>query len=884
MLNRYERGHAHPVGNRPRPPARREQLLPLVSDELRAHEQPGKTLQATALVHEASFALLFVIDLHPRLVARPRIRYSDRRGPIMPTKQPSSTGSAEALLAELRQLDLLDAAQLNEAAAKQPFPDAIALAKHLVRSRLLTLYQANEVLRGRGRNLLLGQYCLLEPLGQGGMGQVFKARHRLMRRIVALKVIRQELLERPEALQRFRRELQMAAQLSHPNIVTAYDAEQIGNRCCLVMEFCEGDSLAQRVHRHGPLPVAEACALMRQAALGLQHAHERGLIHRDIKPENLLCTGQALKILDMGLARLQAVDGEASGMTLTREGVIMGTPDFIAPEQAKDLRLADIRSDLYSLGCTFYFALTGRVPFLGGTLVEKLLRHQAEAPPPLQELRPEVPAEVGALVDRMMSKDPADRFQTPREVAVALEPFATGWTAAGVTDTSAGVSEVPGGTLAGTLGGAPTFQARAGLDRPPSPDAKQGAVRSRTGAASPAAKHGTPLAAGIDAPLRRRRPSWAWWAGGGALALCASACLATILWPDTSIPKSSPPPPTKDPPVSPTGKGKVTTMDQPLAWKWAAAGELSVQPGMVVGLSLSADGTRLAVACGDWKAPHKLGEVQLWDVASQGKIVAVPRVTGLKCVALSADGRFLAWGVFGKKDEAAALMLWEVARDVKHLIALSGHKTSVTSLTFHPTTHNLVSSGTDLRIRVWQTPDGAELAQVPSTGAPATGLSFSDDGALLATITSTRLVGLKDFKARHDHEPPLEGRIMLGSPSAVALNRQGTIVAAAVAAYSDLTPEVRLWNVADGQPFAGVLSHGANVRGLAFTPDGAGLVTAAEDGLARVWDVRTRTIASTLEGHVGPIYALAMSRDGSVLVTGGADRIVRLWRRVDPER
>jgi len=792
----------------------------------------------------------------------------------MPTKQPKSGGSAAALLAQVRQLELLDAAQVDEAAREQQFPDAVAAAKHLVRRGLLTLYQANEILRGRGRELLMGQYCLLEPLGQGGMGQVFKARHRLMRRVVALKVIRKELLARPEAVDRFLREMQMAAQLSHPNIVTAYDAEQIGDRCCLVMEFCEGQSLAQLVRQTGPLPIAQACELIRQAALGLQHAHERGLIHRDIKPENLLCSGATLKILDMGLARLQSVDGEPSGMTLTQQGVIMGTPDFIAPEQAKDLRSADIRSDVYSLGCTFYFLLVGRVPFLGGTLVEKLLRHQAETPPPLEQLRPDVPAGVSAVVARMMAKEPAERFQTPGDVAAALEPFAV---AQVCTDTPVEESQA----LGGTMGAAPTFQVRAaGLERTLAPEGKQRLVRPRT----PASPASLPVAVGVKPPANRRLPSWTWWAGSGVLAV-VMAVFAVILWPPGSSKKGGPMPRPEPPPMNPmppsNGKDSVAAKEEPLAWKWAPAGELPVQSGMVVGLSLSADGKRLAVAAGEWKAPQKTGEVQFWDVAAKGKIVAVPRIAGLKCVALSTDGRFLAWGVVATKDEPALAVLWEVARDIKHATRLGGHKTGVNALAFHPDGHSLVTSGSDLRIRVWQVAGAKELEQIPSAGAPVTGLSFSRDGALLATITSsTRLVGLKHFETRRDRNPPLESRVTLGSPSAVALSASGDIVAAAVGAYSELTPEVKLWNVLNGKPFAGALPHGANVRGLVFTPDGKGLVTVAEDGLARVWNVLTRKTESTLEGHVGAIYAVAMSRDGELLVTGGADKTVRLWRRV----
>ena len=204
------------------------------------------------------------------------------------------------------------------------------------------------------------------------MGQVFKARNWKLGRIVALKLIRKERLDSPDAIRRFQREVRAAAALSHPNIVLAYDADQIGGTHLLVMECIEGASdLAKLVKKNGPLPVAQACEYIRQAALGLQHAFERGLVHRDIKPANLLLTadGKTVKILDMGLARLdqKAGDGEASS-TMTQEGAVMGTPDYIAPEQAMESHTVDIRADLYSLGCTFYYLLTAKVPFPGGTL------------------------------------------------------------------------------------------------------------------------------------------------------------------------------------------------------------------------------------------------------------------------------------------------------------------------------------------------------------------------------------------------------------------------------------------------------------------------------------------------------------------------------------
>jgi serine/threonine protein kinase len=267
------------------------------------------------------------------------------------------------------------------------------------------------------------RYRVLELLGSGGMGRVYKAEHRLMERLVALKVINRNLMDNPAAVERFRREVKTAARLSHANIVTAFDAEQAQDCHFLVMEFVEGQSLDRLVQQYGRLPVAEACDYVRQAALGLQHAWERGMVHRDIKPQNLMRTpdGQ-IKVLDFGLARFFTEGKTGSG--LTQFGMVMGTPDYIAPEQAHDSRAADTRSDIYSLGCTFYFLLVGRVPFPDGSLLQKLMAQVEKVPTRLVQLRADVPAAVVRVVDRMMAKDPARRYQTPAEVARELTVMA----------------------------------------------------------------------------------------------------------------------------------------------------------------------------------------------------------------------------------------------------------------------------------------------------------------------------------------------------------------------------------------------------------------------------------------------------------------------------
>ena len=244
---------------------------------------------------------------------------------------------------------------------------------------------------------------------------------------MALKLIRKERIDNPDAVRRFQREIRAAAQLDHPNIVRALDANEVGGTHLLVMEYVQGTDLAKLVKKDGPLPVDKACDYCRQAAVGLQHACERGLVHRDIKPHNLLLTpAGVVKILDMGLARLdRRADDEASS-TMTQEGAVMGTLDYIAPEQAMDSHDVDVRADLYSLGCTLYFLLTGKVPFPGGEALQKLLKHRLDEPVPVEQLRRDVPPGVAAVVRRLMAKRPEDRYQTPAEAAAALASAAHG--------------------------------------------------------------------------------------------------------------------------------------------------------------------------------------------------------------------------------------------------------------------------------------------------------------------------------------------------------------------------------------------------------------------------------------------------------------------------
>ncbi len=308
--------------------------------------------------------------------------------------------------------------------AARNFTEARGLSKWLIKRGWVTPWQTQQLQNGHHR-LFLGKYQLLEVIGQGGMGAVLKAEQSSVRRIVALKVMAKELLKDEKAVSRFLREIQSAASLNHPNIVAAIDADFVGDRYFLVMEYVEGRDLKGWLKKYGPLPVSWACDVARQIALGLQHAHEHGMVHRDIKPSNIMVTIDSVsghpivKIMDFGLSRLVS-ESDNDDSQRTRTGAIMGSPDYIAPEQASRAKDADIRADLFSLGCTMFHMLTGQLPFPGDNIMEKLMARATFVPPLVSSLRPEVSPELDGIVATLMRLDPNERIQTPLDLVVRL--------------------------------------------------------------------------------------------------------------------------------------------------------------------------------------------------------------------------------------------------------------------------------------------------------------------------------------------------------------------------------------------------------------------------------------------------------------------------------
>ncbi|QDT39315.1 serine/threonine-protein kinase [Stratiformator vulcanicus] len=336
--------------------------------------------------------------------------------------------AADSFLESIRKSGLLDEARLAQKlqeveAAGVDAADARALAKDLIERDVLTKWQAEKLLQGRHRGFFLGRYRLLSLLGKGGMSAVYLAQHTVMKRRCAIKVLPTKRVNDSSYLGRFHREAQAVASLDHPNIVRAYDVdvEKEGDSEIhfLVMEYVEGQSLQEVIQESGIITFAQAMEVVRQSADGLAHAHSAGLVHRDIKPGNLLIDRNGVvKILDLGLARFfEEADDES--LTVAHDERVLGTADYLAPEQAIDSHKVDARADIYSLGCTVYFLVTGQPPFTDGSLAQRLMAHQAKAPPKLAERRSDTPDSFEEFIAKMMAKDPDDRHASAIELSHA---------------------------------------------------------------------------------------------------------------------------------------------------------------------------------------------------------------------------------------------------------------------------------------------------------------------------------------------------------------------------------------------------------------------------------------------------------------------------------
>jgi len=379
-------------------------------------------------------------------------------------------------LVEKDRLQELIALLEKESGDKLP-SDVDEIGRRFVVENLISQWQCDRLLEGKYRGFFLGRYKLLGQLGTGGMSTVYLGEHVLMQRRVAIKVLPRNRVTDTSYLARFHREARAAASLDHPNIVRAYDVDNDGDTHYLVMEFVDGRDLQQTVKKGGRMEYATAAEYIRQAAEGLGHAHSNGLIHRDVKPANLLVDQKrVVKVLDLGLARF--TDENLASLTVQYDENVLGTADYLAPEQAIDSHGVDARADIYSLGCAFYFLLTGHPPFPDGTLPQRLMAHQKQQPASIAKERPDAPADLIEICMKMMAKKAAERYQSMNDVAQALQQ----WLADRGLGSSLG-SDLSG---SGRLGGTPPIARRLTQAGAPSKRRDSGELRRAVAEASPA--------------------------------------------------------------------------------------------------------------------------------------------------------------------------------------------------------------------------------------------------------------------------------------------------------------------------------------------------------------------------------------------------------------
>jgi eukaryotic-like serine/threonine-protein kinase len=672
------------------------------------------------------------------------------------------------LVDDLRAAHLLSPAQLDSIQKDMAhLRTAQQLAEELLKRQWLTKFQAEQAMTGHAGDLNLGPYRLIDIVGEGGMGVVFKAYHQRLNRFVALKTIHNEVVDKhPDALKRFLREAQAAAQLAHPNVVVLYEESEIDGIKFLAMEYVEGTDLHRMVQQQGPLPIPTACEYIKQTAAGLQHAHEMGLIHRDVKPSNLLVThlnkGRSsgvrkitvgpsnptpqplngrpssvgtVKILDMGLARLVEALDDTSKMTtaLTQSGSVIGTPDFISPEQARDASSVDYRADLYSLGCTFYFLLTARPPFPDGTSVEKLLKHQRESPLPLEQIRRGVPPEVLQVVYRLMEKNAEARFQSAQEVVERLSDVQQALHSAILPREFDAAAVVSAGKP--KSGSPPTAQL--GFDSLVIPARKVHVLEGHTG-------YVTALSFSPDGRLL---------ASGGLDGV-------VHLWKDIDLPRCELAGALRNhlgelqaitfaphKPYLVTASAAIRDGHM-WRWNWTESDERKVrsilpgEPPCADALAFSADGKRLAAS--------SKATVYFWNESRRGlerESVLKGHGSAIKTFGFSPDGKRLVLAC-----EDTTIRIWEFGWfKTAQKAVCEGHKDPVATLTFAPNGKWLASAGSDRIVRVWDAAASGTVlpsAELQAHTAPIRLVRFTPRSDLLLSVGDGGQVFLWDVAAK----------------------------------------------------------------------------------------------------------------------------------------
>lgn len=681
------------------------------------------------------------------------------------------------------------------------------------------------------RSTRFGQYLLLETLGKGGMGIVYKALHEPLAKVVALKIMSPRHLADPAAVARFRREARSVARLEHPNIVRAMDAGEVDGRLYLVMDFIEGVDLGTLVRRSGALPIAAACEIARQAATGLQHALEQGLVHRDIKPSNLMLASTGdVKILDLGLSRVS----EERSSDLTSSRGFLGTADYISPEQIDDASKADIRSDLYSLGCTLYHLLAGHPPFRQAAVHEKLLAHQRQKPRSLREIHRELPDKLVALIDRTLSKDPAERPPTPNALAQAVAPYCEG------------------ANLLQLLG--PDWRGRSTVSLP--------AAAMVTHTDQPLPPVGTQETdAAPKKPFRRAR------------VVAAAVCLlAWGTWMGQSL----------FVPAQPAAQAIDSKQTHAEAEPMALVATLRGHSQEIHAVAFAGDEHRVLSSSGDQS-------IRLWRVSDSSQeqlFVWKGRITRdqtlVRSLAASPSGQLLVAG-----DNKGRVQQWDLRNlgrpggvDLQHV----GRSGAIRCVAISPNGGRIASADDRGNVCVWQTATGhkeQEFAQ----GTTVYDVAISPDNQSILIGDKRGGLVLKaladgsslEFRG-HEHQICNVGFTADGLEALSAggrIDNKGT---------ADNT--IRVWNLKTRQNVRTlhIERHPSHLYDVAFSPDGSRALSAHRDGSIRLWDLRTaRAIASLPQAHGGAVTCVAFSPQGQLALSGGKDNLVKVWRLPDEQ-
>jgi serine/threonine protein kinase len=777
--------------------------------------------------------------------------------------------SISELVALIRESGILEDSRLDAFLAGQAVPvdSPRALAVSLVVAGLLTTFQAQWLLLGKSRGFFLGAYKILERLGSGGGGRVFLAEHQAMCRRVAIKVLPREAADDPLVVERFRREARAAANLDHPNIVHAYDVGSVGKLHFLVMEYIEGTSLQALVEQSGPLAPERVVEVGLQAAQALIHLRQAGLVHRDLKPSNLLLDRSGVvKLTDLGLARF--FHDQQDQLTLLHGQGMMGTVDYLSPEQAKDSHGVDIRTDIYSLGATLYFLLVGRPPFQGGSVAQKLVWMQLREPEEIRQRRPEVPEGLAAVVRRMMKKNPRDRYQTPEEVVAALRGDQGGEPPPLVPLRGSGKQpalrepsrpwvgqplpvveplrvvepldptrhEPQGGATAGGSTGSPEengeWRVARGKRR-----GKRGGKSRRTEdlAVSPSSQPTT------DEPRPALTSKTRWRLGFVLLGLMLGVIVAGVLLWLIPSPRST---------------------RLPLGLAHSFEGHDS----RVEAVAWSRDGSRILSA-------SENGELFLWDLKTRSRLHAFSRVRGgIWSLAVSPNGRFAVTG-----GTSSGITFHDLDTLTSRRTLLEETK-RVPGVVFTPDGRSVVSCASGGLARVWDVAGGVP---VRTFGAQESwfDVTVSPNGEYLLT-------GLADNSVR---------LYAVGTGTEVRRFRGHTGVVRRVAFSPDglaiatcgFDGEVILWETETGREVRRFLGHTGSVEWVGFSPDGRFLLTTEgpeghtggvgpDQGL-RLWEVTSGKELHRFGGIPEKVHCAAFSPDGRMVVVGCGDRVVRLY-------